>query len=32
MSPTAKRILVAWIASDMVWATLFIRRLKRDQA
>jgi hypothetical protein len=31
MSPTAKRILFCWIALDIVWATLFIRVLKRDE-
>ena len=32
VSPTAKRILFCWIGSDIVWAVLFIRTLKRDQS
>ena len=31
MSPVAKRILFSWIATDMLWASLFIYVLKRDQ-
>jgi hypothetical protein len=31
MSPVAKRILFSWIATDMLWASLFIYVLKRDE-
>jgi hypothetical protein len=31
MSPASKRILFAWIATDVVWCALFVRSLKRDQ-
>jgi hypothetical protein len=31
MSPVAKRILFSWIATDVLWASLFIYVLKRDQ-
>jgi hypothetical protein len=31
MSPVAKRIMFAWIATDMIWASLFIYVLKREQ-
>ena len=31
MSPVAKRILFSWIATDILWASLFIYVLKRDQ-
>jgi hypothetical protein len=31
MSPLAKRIVLSWIATDVIWATLFIWVLKREQ-
>ena len=32
MSPVAKRIVLSWIATDVIWASLFIYVSKRDQA
>ena len=32
MDPISKRIVFSWIATDIIWAALFIRTLKRDQA
>jgi hypothetical protein len=31
MSPLAKRIVLSWIATDVIWASLFIYVLKREQ-
>jgi hypothetical protein len=31
MSSLAKRIVLSWIATDVVWASLFIYVLKREQ-
>ena len=31
VSPLAKRIVLSWIATDMIWASLFIYVLKREQ-
>jgi hypothetical protein len=32
MSPLSKRIVLSWIASDIIWAALFIWVQKREQA
>jgi hypothetical protein len=32
MDPIAKRIVFSWIATDIIWASLFIYVLKRQQA
>jgi hypothetical protein len=32
MSPLAKRIVISWIATDVIWASLFIYVLKREQS
>jgi len=32
MDPLAKRIVLSWIATDVIWAALFIWVLKRQQA
>jgi len=32
MDKRSWRILVAWISSDIIWASLFIRSLKRAEA
>ena len=29
MDPLAKRIVASWIATDMIWASLFVYALKR---
>ena len=29
MDPLAKRIVASWIATDIIWASLFIYALKR---
>jgi hypothetical protein len=31
LSPLAKRIVVAWIATDVIWGALFVYVLKREQ-
>ena len=31
MSPLAKRIVVSWIATDVIWCALLIYVLKREQ-
>ena len=31
VSPVAKRIVFSWIASDVIWAALFIYVLKREE-
>jgi hypothetical protein len=31
MDQRARRILIAWIASDLIWAALFVHALKRAQ-
>ena len=31
VSPLAKRIVLSWIASDVVWAALFVYVLRREQ-
>jgi hypothetical protein len=31
VSPLAKRIVFSWIATDVIWASLFIWVLKREQ-
>jgi len=30
-SPIAKRIVFSWIATDVIWAALFIYVLKREE-
>ena len=32
MSPLAKRILFAWIATDVAWLALFVYALKRERS
>jgi hypothetical protein len=32
MSPLAKRVVISWIATDVIWASLFIYVLKREQS
>jgi hypothetical protein len=32
MTPLSKRIVLSWIATDIIWATLFIYVQKREQA
>jgi hypothetical protein len=31
MTPLSKRIVLSWIATDLIWATLFIWVQKREQ-
>ena len=31
MDPVAKRIVFSWIATDIIWASLFIFTLKRQK-
>ena len=31
VSPIAKRIVFSWIATDVIWAALFIYVLKREE-
>ena len=31
MSPISKRIVISWIATDIIWASLFIWVQKRDR-
>jgi hypothetical protein len=31
MSPLARRIVFSWIATDIIWAALFIWVLKRER-
>jgi hypothetical protein len=31
VSPLAKRIVFCWVATDVIWASLFIYVLKREQ-
>jgi hypothetical protein len=31
MSPVAKRIVMSWIATDVIWCALLIYVLKREQ-
>ena len=31
MSPLAKRIVTCWIATDVIWCSLLVYVLKRDQ-
>jgi hypothetical protein len=32
VSPLAKRIVISWIATDAIWASLLIYVLKREQS
>lgn len=32
MDPLAKRIVASWIATDIIWASLFVYVLKRAKA
>ena len=32
MSPLAKRMVACWIATDMVWCSLLVFVLKREQS
>jgi hypothetical protein len=32
VSPLAKRIVLSWVATDVIWASLFIYVLKREQS
>jgi hypothetical protein len=32
MTPLSKRIVMSWIATDVIWAALFIYAQKREQA
>jgi len=32
MDPLAKRIVASWIATDIIWASLFIHVLRRAKA
>jgi hypothetical protein len=32
MDPVAKRIVASWIATDIIWASLFVYALKRAKA
>ena len=31
MSPLSKRIVISWIATDVIWASLFIWVQRREQ-
>lgn len=31
MSPLAKRIIASWVVTDLIWGSLLIYVLKRDQ-
>jgi hypothetical protein len=32
MDPLSKRIVLSWIATDIIWAALFIYQQKREQS
>jgi hypothetical protein len=32
MDPLAKRIVASWIATDIIWASLFVYAMKRAKA
>jgi hypothetical protein len=32
VSPLAQRIVFSWVATDVIWASLFIYVLKREQS